>query len=447
MENEKKIIKHEVVKRNELSEEYFLKDLLSRCYENKLIDDNFLEKIYVERLKNLQILLKYYTKDNSSSVMVEVAESILKCIDYTIGIYLKQFETTEDILEKLKNESIEYMLKAGNRLIKINLEYSKSLLKRIQRNKLRVGNYSYDDTIDYGISIFFKSYDNFFAAHETPGSIDYQLCVELKDYVGIEYIKNYLERVDLENKFCYNFNISDIKELLKGYDKKSELLLINIFELLMTNCLGLIICNKDPRNLNINDYDREKIKNILKNLSLQELEVELLKAAEKCALILKIEDKTTLKYMDKCVEKIASYIDNALKIDKLENIFISFNKDSEDEIIEYIDKENLSNSEFRKVTEKIRECSYLEEKIVIINDKIKSLADLNDMLDAECLFDDEYDLYFRRLPKMQIVLLSKYIDEYNFRQDWHDKFNEYLNSLSKEEKININKIKERIILE
>lgn len=54
---------------------------------------------------------------------------------------------------------------------------------------------------------------------------------------------------------------------------------------------------------------------------------------------------------------------------------------------------------------------------------------------------------FRRLPKMQIVLLSKYIDEYNFRQDWHDKFNEYLNNLNEEEKMNINKIKARIILE
>jgi len=48
---------------------------------------------------------------------------------------------------------------------------------------------------------------------------------------------------------------------------------------------------------------------------------------------------------------------------------------------------------------------------------------------------------------MQIVLLSKYIDEYNFRQDWHDKFNEYLNNLNEEEKMNINKIKARIILE
>ncbi len=37
----------------------------------------------------LRVKLKYYTKDESSSVMVEVAESILQCIDYTIGIYLK----------------------------------------------------------------------------------------------------------------------------------------------------------------------------------------------------------------------------------------------------------------------------------------------------------------------------------------------------------------------
>ena len=71
--------------------------------------------------------LKYYTKDESSSVMVEVAESLMQCIDYTIGIYLKTFDNIELIIEELKNTSLFDMLKMGYDLIKKKIVESKRL--------------------------------------------------------------------------------------------------------------------------------------------------------------------------------------------------------------------------------------------------------------------------------------------------------------------------------
>ena len=441
-----KIIKYEVIKREDLNEEYFLNDLLSKAYEKKLIEDKALEKIYFERLQSLQTLLKYYTKDDSSSVMVETAESLLKCINYTISIYLKKFESVNEMLEKLKNESIDNMLKKGNIIIKANVEYSRSLLKRIQKNKLNVGNYSYDDTVYYGLSIFFKQYDDFFGAHESPCSVDYQLAIELKDYVGVEYMRNYLERLSLENEFCFNFNEDIIKKLLKGYDKNSELLLLNIFEIILTNCLGLIICNKDIKSLHISECDREIIKDKLKELSKDEVRRLLIRCAKKCVRILEIKNDDLVNYIDKCTNKITYLIYEGVKLDKLQNIFISFAKQNEEEIIEYIDKEKMNNEKFRKVVEQIRECSDLEEKIEIISSKVKSLADLNDVLDSECLFDYEYTVYFKSLNNMQIVLLSKYIDVYGLEREWHDYFEAYLSEFSNEERKNMDKIKERIVL-
>ena len=143
------IIKYEIIKREDLSEECFLNDLLSKAYEKRLIEDKEVEKIYFERLQSLQALLKYYTKDESSSVMLETADDLFKCINYTISVYLKQFERVDEILKKLKSESIDDMLNKGNIIIKANVEYSRSLLKRIQKNKLKVCNYSYDDTSNY----------------------------------------------------------------------------------------------------------------------------------------------------------------------------------------------------------------------------------------------------------------------------------------------------------
>ncbi|ACA54604.1 hypothetical protein N494_03475 [Clostridium botulinum A2B7 92] len=133
-----------------------------------------------------------------------------------------------------------------------------------------------NDTIDDGLSPFFKEYDDFFAAHETPCSIDYQLYIDTMSCIGIEYMYNYLYNLSLENEFCNKFDISEINKLLKGYDKKWELLLINIFELVLINSLGLVICNEDLSSFNINNLDREIIKNKLEKLSTGELEAELI---------------------------------------------------------------------------------------------------------------------------------------------------------------------------
>ena len=441
MHNSNSIQKYSFSIENNFSEEYFFKDILVICYEKKLLDDKILNRISYERLEILKVQLKYYTKDESSSVMVEVAESLMQCIDYTMGIYLKTFDNIELIVEELKNTSLFDMLKMGHDLIKRKTVESKKLLDEIHENKLKVDNYSYNDTIDHGIPLFFKEYEDFFAAHETPGSIDYQLYIDNMNYIGIEYINNYLETLSLENEFCYNFDICEINELLKGYDKKCELLLINIFELVLINSLGLIICGKSLKNLNINSIDREQIRNKLGKLSLEELQGALLKYAKRCCEILDIRNKALVNYIRKSTLKITSLINKSIKLNKLETVFISFNEENDNEFIEYIDGKKLSNSVFRKVSEKIRECSSIQDKVALIKNNIKSLEDLADMLDAECLFEDEYIMYFKSLSQMEIILLSKYISdlslENEYEKEWYFEFNKYISSLSEEEQVTI----------
>ena len=282
---------------NNFSEEYFFKDVLVTCYERNLLEEQILDRISYERLEILKVQLKYYTKDESSSVVVEVAENILQGIDYTIGIYLKTLGNMELIINELNNKSLADMLEIGRDLIKKKTLESKRLLDKIQENKLKTDNYSYNDTIDYGIPLFFKEYEDFFKAHETKGSIDYQLCIDNMNYISIEYINNYLDILSLENEFCDNFDIAEINGLLKGYDKNCEVLLINIFELVLINVLGLIICKKSLKNLNINSIDREQIKNELGKLSSQELQEELLECAKRCCEILDIRNEKLVDYI------------------------------------------------------------------------------------------------------------------------------------------------------
>ncbi|APH23658.1 TPA: DUF6179 domain-containing protein [Clostridium botulinum] len=436
---------------NKFSEESFLKDVLVTCYEKKLLDENTLARIYYERMELLRVKLKYYTKDESSSVMTEVAESILQCIDYTIGIYLKNFENIELITEELKHTSLDDMLKMGQDLIKNKKLECKKLFNDIKANKLKVDNYSYNDTVDDGISPFFKEYDDFFASHETPGcSIDYQLYIDTMNFIGIEYVYNYLYDLSLENEFCNKFDIGEINKLLKGYDKNCQLLLINIFELVLINSLGLIICNKDLSSLNINNLDREIIKNKLEKLSIGKLKAELIKDSEICLEVLEIKNAKLMTYIKKGILNIALLINERIKLNKLETVFISFNEEEPNEIIEYTDGKKMANSKFKELTEEIRECSLVEDKILLIKNNIKSLEDLVDMLNSECLFGDEYIAFFKSLSKMEIVLLSKYISdlsfEYEYEKDLYVEFNKYILSLRKEEQREISELKEKINL-
>ncbi|AJA49087.1 hypothetical protein CPAST_c30210 [Clostridium pasteurianum DSM 525 = ATCC 6013] len=430
------------------NEEKFFNYVLEYCYEKKLLDESVLANIYYERMELLKVQLKYYTKDESSSVMVELAESILQCIDYTIGIYLKTFDNIEGISDELKSNRLSQMLKQGQDLIIEKILESKKLLGKINESKLKVDNYSYNDTIDYGIPLFFKEYNDFFAAHENPGSIDYQLCIGNMNYVGIEYICNYLEILSLENDFCNNFPVSEINKLLKGYDKKFELLLINIFELLLINCLGVIICGKDLKSLNISSLDRTYIKNKLEKLSLEELQKELLKYAKVCWEILRIKDKALISYIKKSTLKVASLINQGIKLNRLEAVFISFNENNRDETIYYNDGEMMENSEFKKLSEEIRDCTLVEDKISLIKNNIKSLEDLVDMLSADCLFGGEYVTYFKSLSHMEIVLLDKYMEELGFEngyeEEWYGEFNKYILSLNEKERILIRELEEKI---
>lgn len=444
------IIKYDSSMKYTFREDYYFKYILMVCYEKKLLDDRILKKISIERLETLKVQLKYYTKDASSSVMVEVAENLMEGIDYTIGVYLKAFDNLELIIEELKNKSLFDLLKAGNELIKKKVIESKKLLKKIQENKLKIDNYSYNDTIDHGIPLFFKEYEDFFVPHEGSGSIDYQLYIDNMNYKGIEYIENYLETLSLENEFCSKFDINEITELLKGYDEKCELLLINIFELVLINSIGLVICDRSPKQLNINNIDREMIKDKLSNLSVEELQETLLKYSETCNEILVIKSKVLINYIRSSVVRMTSYISRSIELNKLETVFISFKESDNNELIEYMDGTKLSNYAFRKLSEKIREYSLIKDKVELIKNKVKSLDDLVDILEAECLFDDEFNELFKNLSKMEIILLSKHISDFNigneYSKEWYFEFSKYILSLSEEEQTAINNIKNKVEL-
>lgn len=446
------IEKNSSIRLKELDEENFFRDLLIKCYEKNLLENIYLEKLNHERLNILKTQLKYYTKDSSSSVMIEVAENILDSIDYTISVHLKTFSNLDLLLKTLKETELFDIFLKGQDLIKEYISLGQKLLSIAQKSKLEVNNYSYNDTIDYGLPPFFKEYEYFYSSHESPGSIDYQLSIGDFNNSGIEYINNYLKILILENNFCNNFNINDINSLLQSYDRNCDELLINIFELVLINSLGCLICDKDVKNLNITNLDREHIKNKLLHLSSNTLEDELLNYLKRYFIFLDIKDNELINYINMSTTlKIAPLIKESLNLNKFEKVFISFNLNySNRDTIEYMDGKKSSNAYFRNLTNKIRNCLLTEDKIHLIKNNIHSLEDLIDILEAECLYENEFNDLFQSLSDIEIALLLKNVPYLSFQTDyekeWHIKFNVFFSCLNEEKQKALTILQEKIKL-
>lgn len=440
-----KIINKEDLLESQLNDEHYLQSLLQVLHLNRFLTIEELENIQLQILNILTETLGYYTRNESSSVRVEVADKIMLSIYYTIGLSLKKEAHIKAQVSNIKQLKIKKLFNDGEEIIKEKVKECENLLKQVHETRLETINYAYVDTLEYGLPLFFKEYDSRFGAHETQGSIDYPLGYDEMKLVGVEYIEDYLKKIDMENKFCSYFKQEDIEALLKGFNVQSHHLLINIFTLVLMNALGCSLAGKEITKLDINEGDRIYLKNKLENS--HDFNKSIYDGTEKIIKSLSIENENMIEYIKIVIEKLIPDIKISLENDKLEMIFLSLDK-SVDNNIEYEDGESLDNSIFKEITEEIRDCEDVEEKIEIIREEFHSLKDLVDVLGADCIFEDEFIEVFKVLDDFGIALLLKEIsNEYDYHdhgteseKEWHGKLYQYLDIIDSKRKEEIMKL-------
>jgi hypothetical protein len=195
-----------LLKRAHLKADTYFTSLLQEAYRVNLLSEPELNRIQAEALSLLARQVDAFTGGRSSSVKVETAANIWESVFYTIGFYLKSFSDLNLALKIIKENSLLQLYKRGRKLVEIQFYKAKQLFTTIQGNCPVINNYAYNATIEKGIPLFFATYDLNFAAHETPGSIDYPVSNDQMELVGIEYISGYLKKLFWENRFCQKFS-------------------------------------------------------------------------------------------------------------------------------------------------------------------------------------------------------------------------------------------------
>jgi len=264
-----------------------------------------------------------FTQGDSSSVRAELAEELLKSICFTLGITEK---SRAGRLSNLKNADLSALLREGWARIESEMAEGRKLFLRVKETSPEVESISYRDTLA-GLESFFSRYDLRYFAHETPCDIDYQLCHPvLEGLFGIEYINEYLRRLLTENEFCKHFDTRSIAALLESYCPDYKGLLINIFEPVAVNALGIMLLSSPILALDISDGDRGRLLNMFNAIAPEAAAVMLEDAAVTVCSELRLYDADTAEYLKATAKALCPRIRAALPTGDLSGIFLSLNR-------------------------------------------------------------------------------------------------------------------------
>lgn len=398
------IEKYSKINKEHLCKEFYFQSLLNEAYNQAELNDSEIEHIQMQCIKLLSDNIERYTKHKSSSVRVEVGQTIMASNLYTIGICLKSLSDIPLTLDTIKKESISKLYQKGRRIINIKLKVAKHLYQLVRKTKTSCSNNVYNATIDEDISSFFKQYNADYIAHESPISIDYQLFNPIDNFVGIEYMIGYLQNLHMENLFCAKFDMSDINKLMNGSDKD---LLVNIYSQVLQNAFGCSILNKDILSLNIDPLDIQELKKIFNGKAKDAIGEYLQNQVNKIFERLDITDILVQTYIYSSLPKFALLIYSAIKNDNLQAIFKAYRIKNLNHGIGFSMGKKMDDRTYRNVVKKILACETLDDKIIIIKKHIKSLIDMEDIIVDSQLSESEILAIFNIIGDVDMAVLVK----------------------------------------
>lgn len=178
-----------------------------------------------------------YTAGESSSVPEEAAEKVLESMLYCVSIELS---ARPDPAAALRGMPAAELFRRGTERVKAIVSDLKILYREVLKTRIPTDLVAYNETLDGAIPGFFKTYDPEYAAHENgalTGSPDYPLLSDDQSRGGVLYMKNYMEELLRENRFCARYKKNYIRAVLLLHGRSCHLdyreLIVNIPELLL----------------------------------------------------------------------------------------------------------------------------------------------------------------------------------------------------------------------
>lgn len=312
------------IKRENLDEKNYFRTLIEEAYFNQMLTDDDMVNLQMQVLQLLDERIYKYNGNDSSSIRKEIMEDISNSNIYTIGIYLKTFKNPDEAAKAIKEKGLKVIYQEGRKKINTMLNIIRVMYIKVKQNKLNIQNDIYNDTIIGGIKGFLKIYDPDFKAQDMKITADYPLYNNLIGKLeGVEFIKEYLNSIYLENTFCKKFSEEKIKYLLYGYSHDYQELIINVFEIVLLETIACKLVKRNIQDLSISTSELNEIYKLFKDKEKIDIKNIIIKEYQDIINELKINGQELENYIERNLDNMIGIITNAVKQKTLNKVFIT----------------------------------------------------------------------------------------------------------------------------
>ena len=307
-----------------LDEKNYFESIIKEAYNDGMITENEIINLQMDIIQLLDERIYKYNGIDNSSVRKEIVNEINKSNYYTISIYLKTFNNPDDALEKIKKSNLNELYYNGRKQIDRMLNIIRVMYAKVKQNKLKTNNQTYNHTIIGGIQGFLKIYDLDFKSHDMKITADYPLYNNIIGKLdGVEFIKEYVYSIYLENEFCNIFLNEKIERLLYAYSEDYKDLIINIFEIVLFETIACKLAKRNIYDLEITGFELNEINKLLKNKKKEEIEKIIIKAYKEICEEAIVDKKDLQEYIERNLSYVTQVIINNAKQNTLDKIFIT----------------------------------------------------------------------------------------------------------------------------
>ncbi len=399
--------------RSRLKRNQFTVSLLQEGLRTGIITSEQANQIQLGILQVLQQLIHRHTQGESTSVSTDTAEGMMASLLYAMDTYIFECKYPEEAIVHLKKKPIREIHEKGIVLLHHYFEETKQLYQKVKKSKLDIPVDAYQMTIDESLPVFLKHYNIMFEAQNTMASIDYPLAMDDMKLQGVFYIKQYLERLHLETKFCQLFLHEDLIYILTNFGKINrchyQIELFNLFELVVNNAVFSLLSGGKANSVKITEGQFNQLNQMLMECRPSQRHALLHEATDQLQKTLQTDQELT-HYLNKYRDELVQRVNNAVEIGSFDRLIIREIDQSEKNISLILHaNDRMSDQQMRQLVDQVMEMDQTEEKVQRIRERVFSLYDYLDILDAHCLFDEEYAVFFDALENIELAILSKIV--------------------------------------
>lgn len=326
---------------------------------------------------------------------------------YAIDAYTFRFEQPDVAVTHLKTADIRQVYESGVELLRQRVEETKRLYNEIRRNKLHVPVDAYNMTIDESLPVFINKYGIIFDAHNTMASIDYPLAIDDMCLQGVFYIKQYLEHLQIETRFCRFFKERDLLALLSDFGKVCRfdyrIELFNIFELVLTQSVFSVLAEGKANQVKISAQQYNRLDRLFAHSNPSQIRSSLYGAMDRVQRELKTDLQLT-SYMNQMRENLVKRVINAANYNSLDKVIITGKEEKPKSIVLLLSEaDRMSDVRFRVLVKEMMQYEKKEDKVRLIRANFFSLHDYLDLLDSGCLFGEEVEALFETFGDLELA--------------------------------------------